>query len=63
MQTTIVCSALLNQFHPIPNLFVMFACDTPNDFQALHDVDPGMEQCLLLPGALMDREAGKQREV
>ena len=63
MQINTVCSALLNQFHPISNLLLMFLCDTTNDFQALRSADPGTEQCLLLPGALMDREAGKQREV
>ena len=63
MQINTDCSALLNQFHPIPNLLLIFVCDTTNDFQALRGADPGTEQCFLLPGALMDQEAGKQREV
>ena len=63
MQINTVCSVLQNQFHPISILLLMFVCDTPNDFQAPRGVDPGTEQCCLLPGALMDREAGKQWEV
>ena len=63
MQINTVCSALLNQFHHIANLFWMFVRDNIHDFQALRGADPGTELCFLLPGALMDQEAGKQREV
>jgi hypothetical protein len=32
-------------------------------FQALRGADPEVDQCFLLPGALMDQKAGKQKEV
>ena len=57
------CSALLNQFHPISNIFLILVLDTIHDFQALNGAGPGTEQCFLLLGALMDSEAGRQREV
>jgi len=43
-------------------MFMMFVRDTIHEFQALRGASPGTEQFFLLPGALMDRETGKQKE-